>query len=492
MFKKGLLVVLLLALSGVLFVKYKAPLASFFGDTMADLNAPKPTMKAAFNVDLKIRDELLPLLRDKRFVDLDARIEKEAVRFDSGELNAMDLSYVIDSLALEDPTLEPLLLEWVSQTDSWSSKLVASRYLDIISWQWRGGAYAHLVPDYNMKKYKALQDRARELHSAARHNSARDELWYSDLINFANENSEISEQGFIDEALEKYPQSATIYEAAIRVQHKKWGGDEFKRQDYIHSVSEILDGVNHRSGATSYYYEALAAADDKNYTTAVTALKKAISKNPNRVIYYSLLSKYYRKLDNSKDALRAIDMVLEYWPYSRKALIARAKIYADLGKLELAERDINLLLKYSPYHRNGSLIALRIYAQKGNHDAVMKTFERANYFTKHDANHWIKLGYQARYNVKNVELAKQYYSEAIGINPLDSGGHYNMATLYGDQESCELVDHLYKYFQGCATGSGNTKYWCAARYKNWAYGAVNYLKDHQKCPDVNDYNFSVF
>jgi len=343
-----------------------------------------------------------------------------------------------------------------------------------------------------MLMFQNLQKKAYETLLLAKQDNNRDSLWYKDRIKLANQSGSLPEEQFIDEAIAKFPQSYGIYSQAIHAQQSNWGGNEFKRQELIHKAISIREGANHDHSASSYFYEAISAAKDKNYTTAVNLMEKTIELNPNRVGYYLTLSRYYEKLDRNKEALNALNVVLKYWPYDKRALRRRANIYVDLEKYDLARNDIQLMLKYEPYHLKANNTSLKINSLQGNREASLKDIERASYFAQHDPRQWVNLAYYVRYNLNDNELSKQLYSKAVDINELDVGGNYNLATLYGRQESCKIVDHLYKYFEGCNNGIGDTRRWCAKRYKNWVYSSVNHLNSNKKCPEITEYDFTKF
>jgi len=110
----------------------------------------------------------------------------------------------------------------------------------------------------------------------------------------------------------------------------------------------------------------------------------------------------------------------------------------------------------------------------------------------HLKRQWVNLAYHFRYKLNDQELSEQLYKKAIEINDLDVGGNYNLATLYGKQESCKIVSHLFNYFQACEKNIGDTRRWCKKRYKNWAYGSVNYLNTHKSCAEINEFDFTKF
>jgi len=493
MLKKGFLLLALMVLAVVLFNKFKTPILNKTEDVVVASKSPKPTShEAKLSVKPTIRDHLLKELRNEEFAQLDTLIESTANDFDKAKISEEEFDYVLDSIVLIDPSLEALFLKWVESTKSWSAYLITARYYDQLAWQWRGTSLPSLVPEHNMVMYQSLQKKSYEYLLLAKQNNNRDSLWYKDRIKLANQNGDLPEEQFIDEAIAKFPKSYGIFSQAIHAQQSNWGGNEFKRQELIHKAIAIREGANHEHSASSYFYEAISTAKDKDYTTAVNLMEKTIELNPNRVGYYLTLSRYYEKLDQHKKALSALNVVLEYWPYDRRALRRRANTYVELKKYDLALNDIQLLLKYEPYHLKANNTALKINSLQGNREASLEGIERASYFSKHDPRQWVNLAYYIRYNLKDNEFSKKLYKKAVDINELDVGGNYNLATLYGRQESCQVVSHLYRYFQGCKNRVGDARRWCAKRYKNWAYSSVNYLNSNKKCPEITEYDFTQF
>ena len=493
MLKKGLLVVLLLLLGGIVFVKYKAPILEKAEDVVIEAKFPKPTIKAApSEINTTLRGELLDLLRNKKFLELDRRIEGIATDFDDGNVSHTELNHALQLMAVIDPHLEVLFKEWVNTTKSWSAYLATSRYMDRMSWQWRGSSFIHLVPLKNREKFAELQAIAREYHQSAKQDNARDFMWHDDRISFAKNSSSKFKAQYIEEAITAFPDSQAIYSAAIDAQHEKWGGNKFKRQELIQKSIQLSEGEYSGTPASAYKYFAYAAADDRDYTNAVSYIKKAIELQPNRIGYYYSLFRYYEHLDQDKQAIAALDIVLAHWPSNSYALQRRASINTDLKRYDLAKKDMETFFSFSPYHRKANIIALDLYTKIGDKEASDLAFERATYFTEHDPAQWVKLAYYARYNLKNHTLATEYYNKALALEERHVGANYSLATLYNEQKSCKMVHNIYGYLQGCQAGIGDTRKWCRSQYKDWIYAMVNFFNDKGTCPEVHKYDFTQF
>ena len=493
MLKKGVLLILFFVLAGVLFQHNKEAILKKVSNAIDDFNAIKPDNAQRLGVPPYLRDTLYKLLKEGKFSELDNEIESYAKQFDRGEIQELGFGYVIDSFSVIDSSLEPHIKKWIAETNSWSANLAGYQYFERLSWQWRSGSFYRYVPTLNRAKFTEYQSIAERLLANAKQNNARDSLWYAAKIDSIRQGSDGDIEQVINEGLEKFPKSKSIYYSAITAQDTRWGGNAFKRQELIYGLSKIVDEPNYQESEIIYYYRALAAVRDKDYPQALKEITTALERNPNNIGHYSTLSSIYSNLNQYEDALRATNTALKYYPLSRVSLTDRAYLHIQLNKLELAKKDIELLLKYSPNHREGNLQALSLYASLKDTEKFKSQLKKATFFTEFDPHHWVRLAYYAHYDLKDYGIAESMYKKALDIEALDVGANYRLALLYGVAlESCDVVEPLYNYFQGCQQGVGRTKRWCQTRDKKWAYTAVNFLKDHQKCPTVNDYNFDHF
>ena len=501
MFKKGLLLVLIIILGGVILNKYYAPnnlglsnsngLKSYETEFIS-FKSPKPNDLKKSNLSRGLRDELLELLKGRSFVKLDELIEGYANLYDQDAISEHEFDSIFIFMSVIDPTLEPLFMEWVDTTGSWSANFAASRYLDEIAWEWRGGSFSNLVPEENFSKFKELQSKVVLFHERAKQNNNRDSLWHADRIKYANERSDPLEEKYIEEALDAFPQSHQIYFSAIHAQQVRWGGDEFRRQELIYDFIAVIEGDNVGESASSNYFFAVNAEKEKDYVAASRYMNKAIELNPNRLGYYSSLARYYEKLDRYPEAIALLTTVIENTREGNSSQKQRARIYANSDEFELAKKDLDSFLKYNPYDRSGNVALVEIYSVLGDLDGVMSAIERGSYFTQKDPRQWVRLAYYPRYTLKNEKLAEELYLKAFALSEFQVGTNYNLATLYGGQQNCKIVKHLNNYLYGCNARVGDARKWCKSQYRGWALSSVNFLKGNNKCPEINDLDFSSY
>lgn len=449
----------------------------------------QPAKGLAVDRPTELKRRLLSMLKKEQFSALDKAIDYEAVQYDQGKLSEPDFDQIISGLAQADPALEQPLLNWVDHSKSWAAYTVASRYFDKLAWQWRGGAFWSKVPEHNKQKFTAYQDLARAISDKAKQNNNRDVLWYSDRISLANQDSSTDELSLIKEALALFPKSILVHHSAIHAQSKKWGGNEYFRQELIHDYAIILDKEKHDGGPTIRFYAAIDSENKKDFISAIKEIREAIKLNPNRLFYYSRLAKYYHETDQNALALAAINLTLEHRPYRADDLLRRANILLKVDKPKAAINDLETLLSFSPIHKEANTKAFSAYSKVGKRNEALAALEQAGYFTQYNAKELSRQGFFARYDLNDIELAKSYYDRALAIDNEIVGANYAYATLYGEQKSCDIVKHLHQYLKSCDSSKAYSKHWCKPRYKNWAISSVNHLKGSRQCSEIDNYDF---
>jgi len=494
----------ILSLVGVSVILIIAALLYFFGpttqpgDSLNVISEPRfkevslglqPITKPEPDRPTQVKSHLLYLLKSAKYVELDKAIEKEALKFDEGKLSEPSFDNILDNLAQVDPELELQIINWIDSSKSWAAYMVASRYFDTLAWQWRGKSYWSAVPQKNRQKFKSYQELSRAVLEMAKQNNDRDVLWYSDKIELANQSSDTDELPLIKQALKSFPDSILVHHSSIHAQSSKWGGDEYFRQELIHGYAKILDKEKYDGGPTVHFYTAKDAASAKDYVGSINEIRTAITRNPNRLHYYSVLAKSYYKTKQYPLALAAINTTLEHRQYRIDDLLLRANILLEADLPKKALKDLETILSFSPMHKEANTKAFSTHAKLGNRDKALIYLEAAGYFTQDNARELARQGYFAKHDLKDLDIAQTYYKRALEINPQLVSAHYQYATIYAEQESCQIVNHLYSYLKSCASSKNHDGYWCKPRHKNWVISSVNHMQNHKQCPEVEEYNF---
>jgi tetratricopeptide (TPR) repeat protein len=448
-------------------------------------------IKSSLNIDPELRDRFRTLLKSEKFDLLDRIFSDFVKQFEVNEIDGSDLEYLLLGFQMIIPSFELKFERWVQKNDSWVSKMATAQYLTAMAWQWRGRAYWNKVPEENRANHRLLLEKAKLHLTSAFSRTDKDSLVYASLIDIANDSGDSNQLELIQTAFKRFPKSVAIYKSAIRATSEHWGGNRYSRQRLIHELDSFFSrGIKENSTGVLDYYNAHDAFMKKDFASSISDYINAIKKDPTSIEYHYALAKAYKQNDQHQKALESVDIVVEYWPSSNNAHKLRASLLATLEQHHAALEDIEYVLDNSPYDRDANLEAFSIYARLDDKKSAMKALVRATYFTKYDPGQWGRLGFNAQHDLKDSDIAADYYSKALELRPYDVIGAYGLATIYADRESCKIVKSLHDYLTGCVLNVGATSYQCAARYRNWAHSTVNHLMDHRRCTEINNYDFS--
>lgn len=489
----------LLSVFGVLILL--GALAYFFtSEDFKSINQSEPVVlavteerKSALGINPNDRYELIDLLKAKRFVELNEKLQNYEQQLEVSAISEFDLKYIYLSFRFVDPSLESLFKGWESSNTSWSSKFAYANYLYKMAWEWRGKSSWNSVPKLNQDKFKELMVQAETLAMPLMNKQRKSALLVDFLIAVANDGANQNEEEVIANGFAMFPKSESIYRAAIRSSASRWGGDQFVRTKLIADLDQLL---SQETGKTETglvdYYNAYDAYKNKNYLTAINDYKRAIKYNPAPTQYHLGISDAYFQNKQYEQALEHINIVINDWPSSNNIRLKRAKILLRLDQNVDAQEDINLALQLSPFDAELNKQAAELYGKLGNKEQAIKALETSIYFKQESSDWWGRIGSIAQRQIKDLALAEQHYKKALEVKPYDVRAAYGLSTLYADSQSCGIVQSLHDYMTGCQRGVGKTRFWCRSRYTNWARSSVNHLQGSQTCPTINEFDFSVF
>ena len=106
--------------------------------------------------------------------------------------------------------------------------------------------------------------------------------------------------------------------------------------------------------------------------------------------------------------------------------LARAYRYAD--KPDLAEAQLRVILKSSPDHVEAGQLLGQIYAGRKDWKNAVKVLEPLLKY-RHDYTTYHLLA-EAQYNLDKHKKARDYFKEAIKLNPRNASDHYKLGNIY--------------------------------------------------------------
>lgn len=204
-------------------------------------------------------------------------------------------------------------------------------------------------------------------------------------------------------------------------------------------VVYLFDNVNYfgfqRDRAKAEYDRGLAFAQAENYQEAIESYRQAINYRPNYPDAYNNLGNMLRKIDRPKEAILNYEKALEQEPQHYFANLNLAQIYYTLNQLDKASHYYSKALQIKPTEYIYNILS-NTYFKDGKVNEAITVLTDAMKVYGRNANFLNNLGilYVSR---KDLQKAKQLFSEVLNKNPDDVQALLNMGRLYASQNQIE-------------------------------------------------------
>jgi tetratricopeptide (TPR) repeat protein len=189
-----------------------------------------------------------------------------------------------------------------------------------------------------------------------------------------------------------------------------------RQQLALRSASATTTSVTTDLSAEELTRNGAAAFKARNYTEAVTLLKRAVELDPKEKTAWNHLGLAYSALRQHDSAIDAYRKQIEVNPYDAQAHNYLGHTYVLLNKVDEAEAafkkqiELNPLDQYAP----GSLASL--YLQQRNYEAALAQLERAVTLRPDDPWVQLQLG-KAQLNLKHETEAMAAFDRAVELAP---------------------------------------------------------------------------
>jgi tetratricopeptide (TPR) repeat protein len=292
----------------------------------------------------KISNEAInKALAEKKINDLESLMQNHIASYKKGQITADELSERFSLFNTNNPALEPVLDQWISQYPKSSVALAArGSYFVATAWAQRGTAASK---DTNAKQFENLQ-----AYMGRAEKDLRISLLFDDkpihsmvmLIQVAkglNKRQEMVET--ILGAIKTDPKILGARRAYLNAVTPKWGGS-FQMMDEIIAEaksSPMTDNDKRRLEADFYALKADQAKQEKNYDAAHELYKKSYALYPKDVAVLNSTAFVAMMSNRNDEALKALNDSLLLEPQNKWAIFNRAEVY------EFRIKDMNKAMK---------------------------------------------------------------------------------------------------------------------------------------------------
>lgn len=164
---------------------------------------------------------------------------------------------------------------------------------------------------------------------------------------------------------------------------------------------------------------------------------------------------------------RAVDLLgkavaLDRSKSSYRMHLARAYRYAD--KPAEAQALLEEVLKQTPDHVEAGQVLAEIHARAGDYKKVAATLEPLLKY-RHDYTTYHLLA-EAKYNLGDTESARNYFEEALKLNPNSANDHYQLGNIYLSGNFFALAANAYQRALASGMHSAVLHYKLASAYFN--------------------------
>jgi tetratricopeptide (TPR) repeat protein len=297
------------------------------------VRGPLKILTPPFTAD---KAELIQKLRDRKFLELDTKLNSYQKAFKENVLEEGNLSIAFDAFSYTDPALSPLLDEWVkSEPASYPAHLARAKYLLALGWQARGSANSDKTSDQQISEMQRLfGESVKEAVAAIKLNS-KASIAYASIIEAAKGASDYKTlEGVYAASIKNIPLSLSTRVAVLSALRPRWGGsyeamEKFADQAQKYAVQnprlESLKGfADVDRGDVTW--------DGGNLKQAILYYNQALKKGGDFALAYSERGSVYDRLQRYDDALEDLSRANRLRPQEARTLQMLAYVYEHLDR----------------------------------------------------------------------------------------------------------------------------------------------------------------
>jgi tetratricopeptide (TPR) repeat protein len=402
------------------------------------------------------RFEILKLLREQNHAALNRLLESYQERFEKDPATELDLEIAFRAFWIADPSLAPLIDEWLRRSPaSFSARLARARHFQKLGIERRGARSARdTTADQFRGMEQAFAEAEREAREALRMNPELIEA-YAVLMGITHGDLKRCGQ-LAEEALRVWEGSFRIRALYLDCLRPRWGGSHQAMERFA-AASQPSSGRNAKLGALKGY----AAWDagtllrlDRRYEEALGFFTRALAAGEFWRFYVDRGETYYLTRAHEK-ALADLNRADQLLPQHPETLVHRASTLMALKREDEALRDLQLVQRIDP--TNPSLGRFRAdhakrrvgegfeLARAGRLDESLARFDAALAIVPEHAEAHYGRG-RSHLKKGDLDRALADFEAAIRLNPRHYDAHVNADWILARRKAWNrILDHWNRF-----------------------------------------------
>jgi tetratricopeptide (TPR) repeat protein len=280
--------------------------------------------------------ELIQKLRDRKFQDLDAQLNSYQKAFEKDPLEEGNLSIAFEAFNFTDPSLSPILDEWVkSEPSSYPAHVARAKYLIALGWQARGDQNSDKTSDQQLSEMQAhFVEGVKEAIAAIKLNPQAS-IAYASIIDAAKGVSDYKTiKGAYGASLKTVPLSLSTRAVTILALRPRWGGS-YDAMDKFADAAQKFAAQNPRLESLKGFADVDRgdiASSAGNQKQAVDYCNRALEEGGDFALAYLQRGTAYDALHRYDEALEDLSRANRLRPQEPHTLEILAYVYAHLNR----------------------------------------------------------------------------------------------------------------------------------------------------------------
>jgi tetratricopeptide (TPR) repeat protein len=201
-------------------------------------------------------------------------------------------------------------------------------------------------------------------------------------------------------------------------------------RDSVAQLDSVLRALNQRimdnpNDFSAYLDRASYWGDRELYPKAFEDILRAIGIDSTQATIYELRGDLYFKQQKVKEAYDDYSTCVRRDSLYVKGLLKKTGIDIVLGNYEIARGQLNTAIRVNEYEPEAYYLRGRLYKTMGDTNLASSSYKTAIEVDPDYYDAYVEVG--LLYAAKKNDLAKEYYSSAIGIRPRSVEAWYNKA-----------------------------------------------------------------
>ena len=423
--------------------------------------------------------ELVGLLRDGRFEELEARLTAYQEGFEAGRNSEESVDIAFSSFGIFDPELESKFALWrLRIPESYAALLARGIYYHNLGWNSRGTRY---VGDTSEERFAEMDDYfsrvIADLKLAIRMHKKLS-IAYGVLINISKVSSDlIDKDRTLEAGLRAVPNSISIRFKYLESLVPWWGGSLTEIWLFLERIdndSPHDQKMKPLGGFYDYIYGKMLDREGE-HKEAVKYFDKALSYGEHSAYRFGKGKNYYN-LRHYDKARAEFEKILKRYPQSLDALGWRAGTYRNQTRYDLALADVEMAIRLSPFAPGFLRRRAYLLRREKRYEEAERDLTNALVYGYYDERNHYARGYLYLHKLKNYEKAVIDLKRATLLAPDSAKYWYEYASALYYTLDCDIIAALSTYLRLCAAGQK-----CKAHGLKFAKSSLEHFSTVNEC-----------